>query len=36
MNYSYCNEPLSFEEEIYFEKYVQEMPLCTQCTLFNT
>ena len=31
MNCSYCNKQLSPEEEIYFEKYVHEMPLCPQC-----
>ena len=28
---SYCNEPLNEDEQIYFNRVVDEMPLCAQC-----
>ena len=31
MDCSYCNEPLGELEELFAQKYVQEMPLCAQC-----
>lgn len=31
MNCSYCNEPLAQLEELFAQKYVQEIPLCAQC-----
>jgi len=31
MNCSYCNEPLDELEELFAQKYVQEIPLCAQC-----
>jgi hypothetical protein len=33
---SYCNEPLNEDEQIYFNRVVDEMPLCAQCILYNT
>jgi hypothetical protein len=31
MNCSYCNEPLDELEELFAQKYAQEIPLCAQC-----
>lgn len=31
MDCSYCNEPLDELEELFAQKYVQEIPLCVQC-----
>ena len=31
MDCSYCNEPLGELEELFAQKYVQEIPLCAQC-----